>query len=218
MANANKAQRIEMVEVNVKHATISIQGEGDIVLNKTSASSARELTASDRKSQRLWNKQHENKWEDVITSIHWRDGIPCEDTNEECTEEMFETLLRDNAPCITAFGLKKSWCQALTRNEVDKYGTKFDAAVNIVSNKGLIPIKFAQHYINTRLMSPQKGSPITVNLNHFSGWSADIPIIYTDNVYSINEIVTIINLAGFGVGIGSGRTSGFGRYKVVDVK
>lgn len=31
-------------------------------------------------------------------------------------------------------------------------------------------------------------------------------------------IINIINLAGFGLGIGSGRSSGYGRYKVVDMK
>lgn len=33
-----------------------------------------------------------------------------------------------------------------------------------------------------------------------------------------NLVVNIINLAGSGLGIGSGRTSGYGRYKVTDVK
>ena len=32
------------------------------------------------------------------------------------------------------------------------------------------------------------------------------------------QIVNTINLAGFGLGIGSGRTSGYGRYHVVDVQ
>lgn len=37
-------------------------------------------------------------------------------------------------------------------------------------------------------------------------------------VYSLDQIVNIINLAGFGIGIGSGRTSGYGRFQVVGVK
>ena len=45
-----------------------------------------------------------------------------------------------------------------------------------------------------------------------------IRIDFTDNVYQFENIVNIINLAGFGLGIGSGRTSGYGRYKVVAVE
>lgn len=218
MAKKTEKDVISIIPAEVKYATVCIQGDGDLVLNKISASASRALTADDRKAQALWEGQHKNVWEDIITAIHWRDGIPCEDTNSECSEEMLEQLLRENAPCIPAFGLKKSWGQAVTRNNIDKYSTKFDNAVNIVATRGLVPIKFAAHSVDTRLMSPKRGAPVTTRLNHFSGWSAEIPISYTDHVFSINEIVTIINYAGFGIGIGSGRTSGYGRYQVVDVK
>lgn len=36
--------------------------------------------------------------------------------------------------------------------------------------------------------------------------------------FSLEQIVNIINLAGFGNGIGSGRSSSFGRFRVEDVK
>lgn len=213
------AKEIIKVEgANVKYATIKIEGDGDLVLNKMNAANERQLLADDRKAQALWEAQHDNKWEQIITSIHWRDGIPCEDTNAECSEEMFFKMLETNAPCISAFGLKKSWNQAVVRNEIDKYATKFDNAVNVVATRGLVPVKFAEWNLDTRLMSPKRGAPVTTRLNHFVGWSADIEISYTEHVYSLNEIVNIINYAGFGLGIGSGRSSGYGRYHVTDVK
>lgn len=209
---------IRIEDAKVKYATVVIEGDGDLVLNRMNASNERALLSDDRKAQALWEAQHSNKWEQIITSIHWRDGIPCEDTNAECTEEMFFSMLEKNAPCITAFGLKKSWDQAVVRNEIDKYATKFDNAVNVIAPGGLVPITFAEWKLDTRLMTPKRGAPITTRLNHFQGWRAEIPISYTEHVYSINEIVTIINYAGFGIGIGSGRSSGYGRYHVVDVK
>ena len=66
-------------------------------------------------------------------------------------------------------------------------------------------------------MSPKKGSPVLVRLNRFIGWSADIVVQYLDNVYSEEQIINIVNLAGFGLGIGSGRTSGYGRYSVTAI-
>lgn len=209
---------IRIEDARVKYATVVIEGDGDLVLNKMNAASERALLADDRKAQALWEAQHVNKWEQIITSMHWRDGVPVEDTNSECTEELFYEMLENNAPCITAFGLKKSWNQAVVRNEIDKYSTKFDNAVNVIAPGGLVPITFASHKIDTRLMTPKRGSPVTTRLNHFQGWRAEIPISYTEHVYSISEIVTIINYSGFGCGIGSGRTSGYGRYHVTDVK
>ena len=55
-------------------------------------------------------------------------------------------------------------------------------------------------------------------MNRFSGWSAEFTIQFTENVYSLEQIINIINLAGFGLGIGSGRTSGYGRYHVEEVR
>lgn len=197
-----------------KTAEIFIEGDGDIVLNKMNARDTRLLTAEDRKKI----KEVPNKWEDIITAIHWRDAIPVVDTYKECDEALLGKMLKENAPCITTFGLKKSFDQAVVRNEIDKYSTKFDNAVNVVADKGLIPITFTEWALDERLMSPKKGSPVMVRLSHFSGWKASFRIDYTEHVFSLEQIVNIINLAGFGLGIGSGRTSGYGRYHVVDVK
>lgn len=90
--------------------------------------------------------------------------------------------------------------------------------MNIYAKNDLVPVVFAEHFIDEKLMSPKKGSPVLVHLNRFSGWTATFDIGYTDNVYSLEQIVNIINLAGFGLGIGSGRTSGYGRYHVENVE
>ena len=210
---ASKTITVEDVNIRIKHMTVIVEGTSDLVLNKMNARAVRTLTAEDRKKIR----EVPNKWEDIITAIHWRDPLPCKDTYEECSEEMLYQLLENNAPCITAFGLKKSWCAAVVQNEIDKYSTKFASAVN-VSGKNLIPVKFAEYALDERLMSPQRGAPVNVILSHFSGWSAEIPIDFTEHVFSQEQIVNIINIAGFCQGIGSGRTSGYGRYKVVGIK
>ena len=150
--------------------------------------------------------------------IHWRDPLPFTDTYAEIDEAAFYDLLKNNAPCISAFGLKKSFGQAVVRNEIDTYATKFDNAVNVIAERNLVPITFQTWSVDERLMSPKRGAPVTVRLSHFSGWAASFQIDYTDHVYSLEQIVNIINLAGFGLGIGSGRTSGYGRYHVTDVK
>ncbi len=209
-----KVVKIQDMNSLKKSVQVFIEGDGDLSMNKMNARAERMLTAEDRKKI----KEVPNEWEDIITSMHWRDGIPCKDTYHECTEEMLNDMLKNNAPCITAFGLKKSFGQAVVRNEIDKYATKFDNAINVVADKGLVPIAFSEYTIEEKLMSPVKGAPINVKLNHFSGWKANFRIDFTEHVYSLEQIVNIINLAGFGLGIGSGRSSGFGRYHVVDVK
>lgn len=221
----SEANVVTVQPINVRHAVITIRGTTDLVLNKMNASNTRQLIAEDRKAQGVWEAQHKNVWEDIITAIHWRDPISTVGdnsdglaTNRECSEQMMMELLKTNAPCITAFGLKKSWRQAVVWQEIDKYGTKFDAAVNIIATGGLIPIKFTEWRLDERLMTPKKGAPITTRLSHFIGWSAEVPIEFTTNVFSESAIATVVNYSGFSVGIGSGRSSGYGRYEIVDFK
>lgn len=202
---------IEMKPIKIKNVVISIVGDGDLVLNKMNDVVSKELV--DKRKDKAKDLSKPNEWEKIITALHWRDGKPA-----DFSEEGMIRALRENAPCITAFGLKKSFGDAVVRNEIDKYKTKFDASVNIIASGGLVPITFAEHFIDEKLMSPKKGAPVLVHLNRFSGWKAEFTLSYTENAYSIEQIVNIINLAGFGIGIGSGRTSGYGRYHVESIR
>jgi len=206
-----KTETIELKPLGNKFMEVTIVGDGDLVLNKMNDVNAKILI--DKRKDKAKDTAKPNVWEEIITAMHWYKGKPT-----DFSKEGLETALKENAPCITDFGLKKSFGDAVVRNEIDKYKTKFDAAVNLVSNGGLVPIKFSEHYIDEKLMSPKKGSPVLVHLNRFSGWSATFTVSYMESVYSAEQIINIINLAGFGLGIGSGRTSGFGRYHVESVK
>lgn len=211
------AQKVEVIEVKpitTKTATITIVGDTDLVLNKMNDPTAKALT--DARKDKAKSIEKPDKWECIITSIHWLNGKP-DDFSEESLKRNLDPKV--NAPCITAFGLKKSFGDAVVRNEIATYATKFNASVNVIGRgDGLVPITFATHSIDEKLMSPKKGAPVLVNLNRFSGWSAQFEISYIDSVYSLEQIINIINLSGFGLGIGSGRSSGYGRYRVVDMK
>ena len=202
---------IEITPISVIHATVTISGDGDLVLNKMNNPTVRALT--DARKDRAKKLEKPNEWECIITSMHWRDGTPT-----DFTEDGLRDALQRNAPCISAFGLKKSFGQAVVRGGLDKYSTKFDAGVNIIAPGGLIPITFTEHFVDEKLMSPKRGAPVLARLNRFTGWTATFEIACVETSYSLESVTNIINLAGFGLGIGSGRTSGFGRYHVADVK
>ena len=202
---------IELKPFGVKTMNVTICGDGDLVLNKMNDVVAKQLT--DARKDRAKSTQKPNEWESIITAMHWYDGKPT-----DYSEEGLRDALTNNKPCITAFALKKSFGDAVVRNELDKYKTKFDASVNISARGGLVPISFSEHFIDEKLMSPKKGAPVLVRLNRFSGWSATFTVNFMENVYSAEQIVNIINLAGFGLGIGSGRSSGYGRYHVTHVE
>lgn len=212
MASKKDEQVIELKPINPTTITITIEGTSDLVLNKMNDPTARALT--DARKDKAKTLEKPDEWEQIITSIHWLNGKP-----KDMSEKGLKDAFKNNAPCLTAFGLKKSFADAVVRNEISQYATKFNASVNVVGQgDNLVPIKFVEHHIDEKLMSPKKGAPVLVRLNRFSGWSADITISFVDTAYSLEQIINIVNLAGFGLGIGSGRSSGYGRYRVVGVK
>ena len=212
MAKKTEQTTIEVKAINPKRIIVTIEGDSDLILNKMNDVSTRQLT--DQRKDKAKSLEKPNEWEQIITSMHWLNGKPA-----DYTEDSLIDALENNAPCLTAFGLKKSFGQAVVRNELSQYATKFDASVNVIGiGDGLVPISFTEHHVDEKLMSPKKGAPVLVHLNRFSGWKADIELSFIDNVYSEEQIINIVNLAGFGLGIGSGRSSGYGRYHVVGVK
>lgn len=202
---------IEIQPISVIHAKITIEGDGDLVLNKMDAPTIRQLT--DARKDKAKKLEKPNEWEQIITSMHWRDGTPT-----DFSEDGLREALMHNAPCISAFGLKKSLGQAVVRGGIDKYSTKFDAGVNIVATGGLIPVTFVEHFVDEKLMSPKRNAPVLARLNRFTGWKATFEIACVETSYSLDSVTNIINLAGFGLGIGSGRSSGYGRYHVIGVE
>ena len=212
VTSATEATIVELRPITPKTITIKIVGDSDLILNKMNDPTAKALT--DARKDKAKSMEKPNEWEQIITAMHWLNGKP-----QEFTDKSLKEALKKNAPCLTAFGLKKSFADAVVRNEIATYATKFNASVNIIGQgDNLVPIKFAEHHIDEKLMSPKKGAPVLVRLNRFSGWSAEIKLSFIDSVYSVEQLINIVNLAGFGIGIGSGRSSGYGRYHVESVK
>lgn len=213
MAKEAKDSEVIVIEkLDPKMIMVTITGDSDLICNKMNAVITKQLIDA-RKDKAKKVAEKSNMWEEVITAIHWRDGNP-----SEFSEASLMEALESNAPCISAFGLAQSFKDAVVRFGIDKYSTKFRAAVNISSDGGLIPFTFSEYHLDEKLMSPKMGAPVLSRQSRFSGWEAKICIRFIDSLYSMEQIVNIINLAGFGLGIGSGRSSGFGRYHVTNVE
>lgn len=211
-----KQETLELKKIEVKAAEIHIEGDSDLILNKPNAYYERDCRSHDEGTTSV--KQKPNMWEDILTSVTWTIPLPVKDTYEECCEEIYHYMMEHAKPCISSYGLWKSVGDAVVRNEVDNYATKIRNAFNISAVNNAIPVDFTEANVDSKLMPLKKGGHTIAKLNRFSGWKCHFTIRYTENVYTLDQIVNFINLAGFGLGIGSGRNSGYGRYHVVDVK
>ena len=95
-----KTEVIETKPLNIKTAEITIVGDGDLILNKMNDVNAKELI--DKRKDKAKDTAKPNQWEAIITSMHWYNGKPV-----DFSEEGLEQELKENAPWITGFGLKR---------------------------------------------------------------------------------------------------------------
>ena len=216
MATKKDINIIEVEPIAIKHAKVRIVGDTDLVLHKVNARYARECAAV--AEGKTVTKEQPNFWEDILTSVRWNIPFPVENTYKDLKEEHYAWMLEHGKPCISAFGLYKSFGDAVVQNEIDTYSTKIKSAITVLSDNDNIPVDFSSAYLDDVLMPLKKSGHTVATLNKFKGWSAEFEIRYTENVYSITKIINIINLAGFCKGIGSGRSSGYGRYHIDNVE
>lgn len=207
---------IELSEIKVKYAKITIVGDADLILHKMDALNRQGLIDK-QKGKESKKKKGEgiDQWMQAITTLTWRDGEPT-----DWTEKAYYDALKNNAPCISGFGLKKSIGQAITRFGFETYSTNFNASVQIVEEN--IPITFANCELHEKLIPAPTGSPMLTYHNQFSGWGATFTIRYLENYYGFEQIINFIKYAGFGIGIGSGRPgkapSNYGTYHIEKVE
>ena len=105
---AKKVETIELKPINPESFKVTIVGDSDLILNKMNDVTTKQLT--DARKDKAKNLEKPNEWEEVITAIHWRDGKPT-----DFSEEGLQDALVNNAPCITCFGLKKSFMNVSIR-------------------------------------------------------------------------------------------------------
>ena len=218
---AKKSKVIELTEITVNYAKITIVGDTDLILHKMDAVN-RQALIDKQKGKEKKKKQGEgiNQWMQAITTLRWRDATKIDCQPEKWTEEEYYRLLEEDAPCISGFGLKKSIGQAVTRLGFETYSTNFNASVQVVEEN--IPITFAKCELHEKLIPAPTGSPMLTYINQFSGWGATFTIRYIENYYSFEQILNFIKYAGFSIGIGSGRpgkaSSNYGTYHIENVE
>lgn len=183
-------------------ARITIKGDSDLILNKMRDSTSQEL-ADKQEGKAQGTKKPVNMYEHLLGSIHWLKG---EETNY--TEEGWKNALKNNTPGYPSSGMKKALCDAVVRVIGETYSTKFNANVQILDS--FLPITFRDSNYDKSLFSPQKGSPVLCYRNVFRDWETSFTIKYIPDNYSLEQILEIIDCAGFACGIGSHRPSSKG--------
>lgn len=214
MTKNKETKEISIPPLALDTITVHIVGDSDLILNKMDERTKQDQL--DKQSNRPKNKAPHNEWEDLATRLHWLNPI-----EKVTSEEEFNDLFETNVPCISEFGLNKSFAATVIRFKLDKNSTAWNATVKVAAENGKVPIAFKERFVDEKLIPTNTISKVPVRAvqNRFRGWEADLKIQIADcGAFSIEQVMQVIGYAGFGIGIGSARSSGNGRYHITEAR
>jgi len=205
-------QVIEVPKINLKPATIRIEGTSPLVVHKFSEKAKKQMLDKQMKTAKTAAKEAKNPVEDFMGALYWLTEMP-----SEFTEEAFYKAVKDGARFgfpttgVKAAIVSAAYRSELVKNKVSLYGT-FHIAGEFIEIKGVTPV------MREDTVRLQTGvADIRFRPEFPVGWYADIDIVYNAALLSLEQLVSFVTLGGFAVGIGENRVEkggNWGSFKV----
>lgn len=197
-------QLISIPEIKIKQANITIIGDSPLLINKFSEKAKREILEKQMKKAKK-AKEAKLPFADFIQSLHWITPMPeIEGKTEDELKEIFEKEIENGATFgFPTVGIKQSAISAAYRGGLAKNKVSLQGAFHIKGELAEIvgELVMREDYVKI----PMAGADIVYRGEFKEGWKSTFTVTYDEGVISLEQIIQMINLGGFSVGIGDWR-------------
>lgn len=214
MASTKKTTEVITIQpVEKAIAEITIVGETPLIVHAWSEKAKKEMLDAQQGKAKGKKKTFKNPVADFIRSMYWLSGmpeVPDEATEEEC-EEIFNNAIKNGAKFgFPAVAIKKAavsaaYRQGIVKDKVTANGSFFLLGVD---DPEFVEIETKEPPVMREDMVKLMGK--TADLRYrgeFRNWQCKCKISYLKNgVFSLESIISMINLGGFVCGLGEWRT------------
>lgn len=214
MAVAKKTTEVITIQsVEKMTAEITIVGETPLIVHAWSEKAKKEMLEAQQGKSKGKKKSAKNPVEDFIRSMYWLDGIPeiPEGATEEECEQIFTKAVADGARFgFPAVAIKKAavsaaYRQGITKDKVSANGSFWLLGVN---DPEFVEIESDEPPVMREdMVKIGMGTADLRYRGEFKNWKCKCRISYLkDGVFSLENIISMINLGGFACGLGEWRT------------
>lgn len=210
---------IEIKPVEIVTTTIRIKGDTPLIMHRWSEKAKRMILDKQTKATKSKARDAKNPVGDFIESMYWIEGEPAEHT-----EEAFEAAVAGGARWgfpVTA--IKQATISAAYRNGLTKDMVSLRGAF-FIDGEGpdlLAEVKGCVPRMREDMVRVGMGTADIRFRGEFENWYMDLNLRYNKNgVYTLEQIINLINVGGFSCGIGEWRPEKDGQngmYSVVSV-
>lgn len=214
MAVAKKTTEVITIQpVEKMTAEITIVGETPLIVHAWSEKAKKEMLEAQQGKSKGKKKLAKNPVEDFIRSMYWLDGIPeiPEGATEEECEQIFNKAISEGARFgFPAVAIKKAavsaaYRQGITKDKVSANGSFWLLGVN---DPEFVEIESDEPPVMREdMVKIGMGTADLRYRGEFKNWKCKCRISYLkDGVFSLENIISMINLGGFACGLGEWRT------------
>jgi len=186
-----QAQAVEIPRINLKHADLTLIGDSPLISHRWSEKAKKQMLNKQMKIAQT-AKTAKNPEMDFYESLYWLNGMPAKPTMAAVKKAKFG---------FPAVAFKSAAVDASLHTDGGKK-TISRAAFHIDGE--LVEIQ-GTPVMREDMVRVGMGSADLRYRGEFKEWSAKVRVTYNADVMSLEQIVNLFNLGGFGVGIGEWR-------------
>lgn len=210
-----KAEVIEIRPIKIEKVTIRIIGDTPLIVHAWDEKAKKMMLDKQTKATKTASREAKNPVSDFINSLYWMTPKPA-----EMTEEAFEAAIQGGARFgFPVTGFKQAAISAAFRAGWTKDKMSMRGAFFIESDENqMIEIHGDAPIMREDMVRIGMGVADIRYRGEFRNWSADLAVSYNaDGLYTLEQIVNVINAGGFLCGVGEWRPErdgNFGRFHV----
>lgn len=208
-----KTEVITIKPVEKVTAEITIVGESPLIVHAWSEKAKKEMLDAQQGKSKGKAKERKNPVADFIRSMYWLSGmpeIPDGATEEEC-EELFHKAIEEGARFgFPAVAIKKAavsaaYRQGITKDKVSANGSFWLTGIDDVE---FVEIESPEPpTMREDMVKIGMGTADLRYRGEFHNWKCRCKITYLkDGAFSLENIISMINLGGFACGLGEWRS------------
>jgi hypothetical protein len=179
MATKKTETAINLPEFKIKQATITLQGTNPLIVHRFSEKARKEMLDKQMGVAKT-KKDFKNPEQDYLDSLY---------------------TLEDGTPGFPAVAFKAAVVSSANDAGIQKVLAR--RAFHI-SGGELLPIK-GEHRMREDMVRIGMGTADVRHRAEFLEWEVEVPVTYNASIISLEQLVNLFNIAGFGVGVGEWR-------------
>lgn len=202
---------IKVPQINIQSIRVKIKGKesSSLIIHKWSEKAKKEMLDK-QTGNKVKAKEFKSPIRDCIEATYWLSHEP-----KEYTEEAFQQAILDGATFgFPSTGIKQAVASAAYRNKISK--DKVSILASFFVKGEFIEIKGIPT-VREDMVVIANGSADLRYRPEFKEWTSELEIEYNADLITPLELINLINLAGFSVGIGEWRVEKGGQSGMFEV-